>query len=330
MKIGVLDTDGYFKDDFFKDKKITILRDDISETSVTENKEFTHGEIVCSHIFKENPNVEIILIPIIKNSKCSVLDMINGIQTLIDTNVDMINLSIGDEYKYHIELEDICLKAWKKGIHIVAAYSNNTVEATYPASFPFVLGVGCVNEEKATEILQYDEENNDIIFSSQYFSLYHLGIPKLMSGNSFGCAKITGLLSCRKEHYKFLAELLKSEFNIYYPYQSLKKKRCLFLTNRREDLLEQKFIQKITNTIAVISVEKGMKELERDEISNGRYETVFIDHDVYKDILPYKIKIIHILLKLPKEIVIRYPLFSLFERMEYYEKYHITIHQFSI
>lgn len=99
MKIGVLDTDGLFTYEFFVDKKITVLRGtcNISEKDGIEKSRFTHGEIVCSQILKENPSADIFLIPIIKNEKCSVLSLINGIQQLIDINVNIINLSIGDK-----------------------------------------------------------------------------------------------------------------------------------------------------------------------------------------------------------------------------------------
>lgn len=101
-------------------------------------------------------------------------------------------MSIGDEYKYHKEIEEVCRAATEKGILIVAAYSNQQVEATYPASFPFVMGVRCLDIENPLQVLQYDGTGTDVIFSSKFFSLYHVGIPKFYQGNSFGCAVITG------------------------------------------------------------------------------------------------------------------------------------------
>lgn len=332
MKIGVLDTDGYFTDSFFVNKKITIMHDccNISERKEDEINGFTHGELVCSHIMKENPSAEIVLIPIINNGKCSVLSMLNGIQRLIDANVDIINLSIGDEYKYHKELEYLCYEAWKRGILIVAAHSNNAVLATYPASFSFVLGVRCINKEKTDEVMKYNEEENDITFSSQGFSIYHLGISRLVAGNSFACAKITGLLSHQKDHYTYLNRFLKSKLNTYYAYKLLKKKRCIFLSNRITEALEQRFVQEVTNSILVISFEKGLDKLEKEEIKKDSYEIVFIDHNDFEKVILYKPRIMNLLLRADKEIVIRYPLFSLSERLEYHEKEDIIINQFYI
>ena len=130
----------------------------------------THGEYVCSHIFNENPDAEIILVPVINhNMKCSVQDLIDGINLLMDYEVDIINMSIGDEYKYHHELEVICRRACDKGILIVAAHSNNNVKATYPADFLFVLGVRCIDESNPQKIMRYIEEKNEIIFSTSLF-----------------------------------------------------------------------------------------------------------------------------------------------------------------
>lgn len=92
------------------------------------------------------------------------------------------------------EIEEVCRAATEKGILIVAAYSNQQVEATYPASFPFVMGVRCLDIENPLQVLQYDGTGTDVIFSSKFFSLYHVGIPKFYQGNSFGCAVITGYL----------------------------------------------------------------------------------------------------------------------------------------
>ena len=67
---------------------------------------FSHGEYVSSFILKENPDAEIVLVPIIeKNKKCSVKDMIEGIDFLIQQQADIINLTLGNGYKYLIEVE---------------------------------------------------------------------------------------------------------------------------------------------------------------------------------------------------------------------------------
>ena len=41
--------------------------------------------------------------------------MIEGIELLIEEQVDIINMSMGDEYKYHKEIEEVCRAANRKG-----------------------------------------------------------------------------------------------------------------------------------------------------------------------------------------------------------------------
>ena len=158
----MLDSNGSFDNPFFQDKK--IIKIDCKWKDQEYSKDafgFTHAEYVCSFILKENPEAEIVLVPIVrKNKKSTVLDMIEGIETLIEEQVDIINLSMGDEYKYHKEIEEVCRVATEKGILIVAAYSNQKAEATYPASFPFVIGVRCLDMDEPVQVLEYDGKKN--------------------------------------------------------------------------------------------------------------------------------------------------------------------------
>ena len=118
----MLDSNGSFDNPFFQDKKIVKI--DCKWKGQEYSKDtfgFTHAEYVCSFILKENPEAEIVLLPIVrKNKKSTVLDMIEGIELLIEEQVDIINMSMGDEYKYHKEIEEVCRAATEKGILIGA------------------------------------------------------------------------------------------------------------------------------------------------------------------------------------------------------------------
>ena len=113
----MLDSNGSFDNPFFQDKKIVKIDCKWKDQEYTKDAfGFTHAEYVCSFILKENPEAEIILVPIVrKNKKSTVLDMIEGIELLIEEQVDIINMSIGDEYKYHKEIEEVCRAATEKG-----------------------------------------------------------------------------------------------------------------------------------------------------------------------------------------------------------------------
>ena len=98
---------------------------------------FTHAEYVCSFILKETQKLKLFWYPSWgRIKKSTVLDMIEGIELLIEEQVDIINMSIGDEYKYHKEIEEVCRAATEKGILIVAAYSNQKAEATIQLHSP--------------------------------------------------------------------------------------------------------------------------------------------------------------------------------------------------
>lgn len=175
----------------------------------------------------------------------------------------------------------------------------------------------------------FDESRNEVIFSSSYFSLYHLEIPRLIQGNSFACAKISGLLSWHKDSFREALKNLEHSFlNHYYPCETLKQKQCLFCTNRPNDQMEQRFINEVTNTIANFTIEDMDSEMVRQLHD---WEILFIDCDSYQAVLPYKDKIRDFkILHQEKEIVLRYPLFSLEERMNLDLQYRVLIHQFFI
>ena len=90
----MLDSNGSFDNPFFQDKKIVKI--DCKWKGQEYSKDafgFTHAEYVCSFILKENPEAEIVLVPIVrKNKKSTVLDMIEGIELLIEEQVDIINM----------------------------------------------------------------------------------------------------------------------------------------------------------------------------------------------------------------------------------------------
>ena len=112
IRIGVLDTDGAFTDSYFAGKKWNRHGQRIEEGN-RKKAGFSHAEYVCSHIYKENPDAEILLLPILgPNMKCTVMELIRGIEMLIDLKVDIIHISAGNEHTYHQELERVCRKAY--------------------------------------------------------------------------------------------------------------------------------------------------------------------------------------------------------------------------
>ena len=240
-------------------------------------------------------------------------------------------MSMGDEYKYHKEIEEVCRAATEKGILIVAAYSNQKAKATYPASFPFVMGVRCLDMENPVQVLQYDEKKNDVIFSCGLFFLYHLGIPVLHPGNSLACAVVTGYLSnYEKQYQQAILQFTFNTLNNYYPYQTLKQKQCYLLTNRIEEPLEQRFIREVTRTERCDTFESGMEKLRNIKTAE-QYPVLFIDHNNYQEICEYKERIRVYAMEHPEtEIVLRYPLFNMVERLDFQKKTNRNLNQFTV
>ena len=213
----------------------------------------------------------------------------------------------------------------------MAAYSNQKAEATYPASFPFVIGVRCLDMDEPVQVLQYDEKKNDVIFSCRLFFLYHLGIPVLHPGNSLACAVVTGYLSNYKKQYQqAISQFTHNTLNNYYPYQTLKRKQCYFLTNRMEEPLEQRFMREVTRTEKCDTFEIGIEKLGNIKTVE-QYPVLFIDHNNYQEICKYKEYIRKYAMEHPEiEIVLRYPLFNMIERLNFQEKTNRNLNQFTV
>lgn len=311
-RVGVLDTDGYFNHPFFYDKDISIIgKKDISAQSGTDS--FTHAELVCSIIFKENPDCSIILNPIVgSNLKCSVKSLLGGIQTLINKRVDIINLSLGIEDNYYPELEYVCNKAKEAGIYIVSAYSNNG-KITFPASFESTIGVNGLLFDNSGHYLW--KRNQDICASHRYVSIYHLEVPKLVFGNSYVCAKISGIVSSFLMKGE-LSENIWLKTNRKFDYTILKKYRCWILSDRKEEKMQKQFIGEVTNAIHVDELAYILDNEYRDFLLDADYDILFIDCVHYKYLMDYKKIIINMAVSLQereKEIVLRYPLLGLYE-----------------
>ena len=118
--------------------------------------------------------------------------------------------------------------------------------------------------------------------------------------------------------------------NHYYPYQTLKQKQCYFLTNRIEEPLEQRFIREVTRTERCDTFESGMEKLRNIKTAE-QYPVLFIDHNNYQEICEYKERIRVYAMEHPEtEIVLRYPLFNMVERLDFQKKTNRNLNQFTV
>lgn len=111
----------------------------------------------------------------------------------------------------------------------------------------------------------------------------------------------------------------------------LKERKCCFLTNRIEDALEQRFMTEVTNTVMSMCFKEGMEKFTHTHDINENFQVLFIDHDNYAEISNYKSIIQKYVECHPdQEIVLRYPLFNLFERISLQQKAKGILNQFFI
>lgn len=112
-------------------------------------------------------------------------------------NCRFINLSMGiNIVKDKKALEAICNQLLERGTIIISAFNNNG-GVSYPAAFPSIIGVASHEDCR--------QKNDCIYIASNLINVYAHGnvqrlawtIPQyvFLSGNSFACAHITGILS---------------------------------------------------------------------------------------------------------------------------------------
>ena len=153
----------------------------------------------------------------------------------------------------------------------------------------------------------------------------------LHPGNSLACAVVTGYLSnYEKQYQQAILQFTFNSLNNYYPYQILKQKQCYFLTNRIEEPLEQRFIREVTRTERCDTFESGMEKLRNIKTAE-QYPVLFIDHNNYQEICEYKERIRVYAMENPKtEIILRYPLFNMVERLDFQKKTNRNLNQFTV
>lgn len=91
-----------------------------------------------------NPNAKILPVRVGGENGAATSDSVKGVLYAIENGADVINLSYGSPYGSDIEYETM-LKAYQKGIVVIAASGNERKQVSYPASYPTVISVGSTN-----------------------------------------------------------------------------------------------------------------------------------------------------------------------------------------
>ncbi|EAH0003852.1 hypothetical protein D4D14_14585 [Listeria monocytogenes] len=150
MKVAVLDT-GYKPN--VEDHGIEIInynhKDGIDRIG--------HGTGIISLYKQLIPSSMIYSIKIFERSP-EIHDVINALEFIqANLDVDVISMSFGFETHSH-ELEKLCKAISKKGILLIAAFSND-MQLTYPAAFDSVLGISSSSSVKRVKDIIYIENS---------------------------------------------------------------------------------------------------------------------------------------------------------------------------
>lgn len=131
-----------------------------------------------------------------KDGKGKVTNVIKAIDWSINNKIQIINISSSfekDNQEQHNEIK----KAAKAGILIVAAATDNSDNAGYPARYPEVISVGSVNEQNKI-MYSLGKHNNEIDIYSPDTDIYSTALNNTYQkseGNSMAAAHITGILA---------------------------------------------------------------------------------------------------------------------------------------
>ena len=192
-------------------KSVLIERQKISEYCVMNgrivgnekiNTDCTHGTHVLNNILYECSDMEVISVEILdQNNKGKALDLLKALDFCIEEKVSFINISLGistANTAYIHALKTVCEKAVESGIVIIAARENSGTKS-YPASFSNVISVSSNHNNGTEGYISYDENQNDICFCSSDIMSKGNNNFEILTGNSYLCGYVTGVISlCHK------------------------------------------------------------------------------------------------------------------------------------
>ncbi len=196
-----------------KELKDTRIKEGISfidsslefKLNISENyhDNIGHGTSITDLILQIAPDIQIIHAKVFEDKlETSIEILIESIKWAIDKKVNIINLSLGSEKKYHIKpLYKICEIAKEKNIIIVASNSN-TQKYNYPAIFENSIGVGSYQTDIFNYYYMEDSAIECLAKGYNQYAMTKNGKRELLSGNSYATPVITGIIALLFEKHQ--------------------------------------------------------------------------------------------------------------------------------
>lgn len=172
-------------------------------TDITDD--FGHGTHVAGLIAGLNtgvaPNVDLYIAKVLNNNgEGSMGSIMDGITFAMNTEVDILCMSLGTPNGLPPILIDRIEQAYQSGITIVCATGNNGAdEPQYPAFMDEVIGVGGIDKE--LKITPFSNRGEDILAPSvEVMSTHKDGKYALMTGTSMASPIVAGAIALLISH----------------------------------------------------------------------------------------------------------------------------------
>lgn len=206
MKIAIIDSgidNKYYK--FQTNVKFECIVGENNEVKENlGNDEIGHGTLCADIILRYCPNAELYVYRIYDDTLVtSSKRLINALKLCKRNKVDIINLSLGMISKSNYdELYDICLDLTNRGVIIVASASESESILCWPAEFTFVVKVMGNQNIAKDEYCFYESKSLTVgTFNGREFAKGLNNQKSIIWGNSFACARMTGILGHQMSSY---------------------------------------------------------------------------------------------------------------------------------
>lgn len=208
IKIAVIDSgcDRFIADDYRISRGISFIKD--REGFVLEKNDnyydyLGHGTACIDIILQFAPSVEILPIKVFASKlETSIEILVAAINYAIESNVDLINLSLGTKLSEALyPLYGICEKAKQRNIVIVSSNANADINS-YPAIFENVISVSSMKTNEKFDVMFNEDEIVECFadgFPADALTLNGKRHP--MSGNSFASPIVSGIVALLIEKY---------------------------------------------------------------------------------------------------------------------------------
>jgi subtilisin family serine protease len=163
------------------------------------------------------PESEVTIYKALDGSNGTLESVVSAIRAAIDEGMDIINMSLGSPNESK-SLEKICKQAQDKGIIIVVASGNSGTKINYyPASYPYCISVGAIDDRmRVAYFTTYGEHLDLVAPGANILSTYLNNQYAVLSGTSMAAPFVSGCLALLKQYSKELTleEVYKASIDI--------------------------------------------------------------------------------------------------------------------